>query len=222
MRTVLIAVAALAMAFTWPAKAGSSSEGITLSLADSISGSRSAHRTKPLILNGIPNFRSTGSVGLIGFRPFDGLTIEAEFARQRTDNGLSDVARSRGFGALGQSRNGRLESVGTGVSLVHDLDPTGPLQPYVMGGLGASRLTESRGPADRVLTLTNRLVFDFQFGAGLAVSLDERVKLAAGYRFISNVGSFAGFDESSQEARKRDTSSHLFGVTVRLPFGEAD
>ncbi len=222
MRTFLIAIAALAMAFTWPAKAWTSRDGLDLSLADTGPSWNLTARTKPLILNGLPNIRSTGSGGLIGFDPIDGLRIEADLTSQRTNNRRSDFARSHGFAALGKSRNGRLESVGTGVSLVHDLAAQGPLQPYLIGGLAATRLTESRGPSDRVFTLTNRLVFDFQIGAGLAVRLNDRVKLAAGYRFISNIGTVAGFDGPGSEAQKRDTSSHIFGLSVLVPFGEIE
>lgn len=222
MRTLLTAVITLAAAFVGPAEADSSRERLDLSLAQAISRPGSTGSARLLTLNGIPNIRSTGGVEMIGFQPIDGLRIEADLTRQRTDNTLADVARSRGFTTLGGSRNGRLASIGTGVSLVHNPATEGPIQPYLMGGLGASRLTETRGPGDRVLTLTNRLVFDFQFGAGLGVRLSERVRLAAGYRFISSISTIAGFDDQASETRKRKTSSHIFGITIRLPFGETD
>lgn len=217
MRTMLAALAMMAIAFTWPAEAGTSRGGLNLSLADT---ARTAHRERPAsspILNGLPNFRSTGSVNLIG-----GLRLEADLTHQRTDNSHSDIARSRGFPALGRARNGRLESMGTGVSLVQGLESEGLLQPYLIGSLGATRLTESSLLGDQTVKLSHRLSFDFELGAGLAVRLGEGVKLAAGYRFISNIGTVAGFDSLDTEAQKRDTSSHIFGISVLVPFGEVD
>ena len=226
MRTLLTAVAVLATAWTVgataPAAAQSGAGGLDLSLAEAIARPSPSDHSGPLVLNGLPNIRSTGRIDIIGIQPIDGLRIEADLTSQQTDSGLSNIARARGFGALAQTPNGRVESVGTGVSLVHNLETDGPVQPYLMTGLGASRLTETSGPGDRVLSLTDEVVFDFQFGAGLGMSLSERVKLAAGYRFFSNIGSLKGFDGQKREARKRATSSHLFGLTVRVPFGALD
>ena len=40
--------------------------------------------------------------------------------------------------------------------------------------------------------------------------------------FIMIIGTVSGFEGSSSEARKRDTSSHILGVSVRVPFGQIE
>lgn len=159
------------------------------------------------------------TLGIIGYHPLAGLHLEADFAQFTTHGHLSQIARAGSFGSFSLVERGRLASFSTGINLVQDLVLAGDLRPYLLAGISAAQLIETRGPGEAVTQLDERLVLDLQLGAGLAYRLGDRVSVAAGYRYLANIGTLTGFEDSGRIDRSRESSSHLFGISFRIPFG---
>ncbi len=215
MLRLLLAALALTLMPSAAVQAGSADNPIYLAF------SPTDRPTTPSAASLRPSHSSANSsmLGIIGYRPLAGLHLEADFAQFTTHGHLSQIARAGSFGSFSLVERGRLASFSTGINLVQDLVLAGDLRPYLLGGFGAAQLIEARGPGGRVTALDERMVFDLQLGAGLAYQISDRVSLAAGYRYLTNLGTLTGFENTGRIDPSRERSSHLFGVSLRIPFG---
>lgn len=93
----------------------------------------------------------------------------------------SDVDKVSGVNGTGE-----VDAYSAMVNLFYDFDFGGGVEPYIGGGLGMSQVSvDSVGPIGGSSVDDDDWGYAFQLGAGLAVPLNNRIKLTADYRFLS-------------------------------------
>jgi len=155
----------------------------------------------------------------LGYSFLKSLRIETSVSIGGTGDAPGELAVARALNNIAPAAGGRLDRATSTIDLVQDFETGGPWTPFFLGGIGTTQLTRSDGLDIEEVTLTNDLLFDFHLGAGVAFRLSERVNMIAGYRYVSSLGSVAGFEDSEANGRRLGNSGHVLGISVRIPFG---
>lgn len=164
----------------------------------------------------------------LGRRFLTSLRLETTLAPEGTGERDFEIARARLLDA-GLAREGgfaqgeaQRQAGATAIDLVQSFDTGGSVQPFLVGGFGATRLPQASAAPISDLALTNELLFDFHLGAGIGYQLTEQVQLTAGYRYVETLGTVAAFGGPESDKARFTSSSHVFGLSIRIPFGIGD
>lgn len=224
---IIFGVGALAfsmLAFVAPATAA---DGWYINLSGGATSTSDSDVSVPVIAPIVlSTTQKTGPVvlGAIGKKLSSGISLEGELSYRKNNfdtikaTGTTTVSGVTVTGTgVKVPLSGDVTSLGFMANVAYDFMKDGKIHPYVMAGLGASKIDYNATVSGVSLVNDSDLVLAYQVGAGVNYDVTDKVALGLSYRlFGTSDPSFVGSDGTTKLEAEYLNHSVLAGLTYKF------
>ena len=155
-------------------------------------------------------------VGTLGFIANNTKKLRAEIEIGYSSNPLNKRAATNSVGTIMEKDTvGTLRQISAMLAVTYEVIPDCPITPYLKAGVGPTFLTISDVKVDSRLLFEQqtKTFFAYQFGGGLKYSINKRLAIDVGYRYIDTLTDVTVQTGSNRATVGIGNHTGLIGIT---------